>query len=88
MLVSLQTCNILFARVVFDAAIAVIAVATTVVVATGIIITVTTASVATVIVVTATDKAGTHVSTLQTCNIILLEPYLMQLYLLLLLLQL
>ena len=63
---------------VFDAAIAVIAVATAKVVATGIIITVTLASVATVIVVTATDKASTHVGTLKTCNIILLEPYLMQ----------
>ena len=62
------------------AAIAVIAVATAVVVATGSSITVVTASVATgVIVVIATDKASTHVGTLQTSNILLQEWYFMQL---------
>ena len=64
---------------VFHAAIAVIAVATAVVVATCSIITVTTASVATVIVVTATDKASSHVGTLHTSNILLQEWYFMQL---------
>ena len=64
---------------VFHAAIAVIAVATANVVATGSIITFATASVTTVIVVTATDKASTHVGTLQTSNILLQEWYFMQL---------
>ena len=68
-----------FTRAVFDAAVAAIAVATAVVVATGSIIAVATASVATVIVVTATDEASTHVGTLQTCYLLLQEWYLMQL---------
>ena len=68
-----------FARAVFDAAIAAIAFATAVKVATGSDITVATASVATAIFVTDTDEACTHVGTLQTCNILLQEQYLMQL---------
>ena len=82
-----------FARAVFDAAIAAIAVATAVVAigSATIVAAITvlllllllqllsTASVATVIVVTATDEASTHVGTLQTCYLLLQEWYLMQL---------